>query len=112
MSLSTNVSPANAGSSQPRNALLHGVPAAVQGDRARAVLPPAAQAQLLKNVIGHAAVLSDTPGKWAGTIALLKQNGVDPAGYEDFNKGRPLAIAASGVAPLPSETAESADDDS
>ena len=60
-------------------------------------LPPAVQAQLLRSAIGHAAVLSDTPEKWAATIALLKQHGVDPAGYDDFDEGRPLAIAASGV---------------
>jgi hypothetical protein len=44
--------------------------------------------------------LSDTPEKWAATIALLKQHGVDPSGFDDFDEGRPLAIAASGVAPV------------
>ena len=82
---------------QPQNALLASVPAA----RAPAGLSPTAQGQLLRSAIRHAAVLSDTPEKWAATIDLLKQNGVDPAGYEDFDKGRPLAITASGVAPPP-----------
>jgi hypothetical protein len=63
-------------------------------------LSPSAQAQLLRSAIGHAAVLSDTPEKWAATIALLKKHGVDAAGYDDFDEGRSLAIAASGVAPL------------
>jgi hypothetical protein len=63
-------------------------------------LSPAVQAQLLRSAIGHAAVLSDTPEKWAATIALLKQHGVDAAGFDDFEEGRPLAIAASGVTPL------------
>ncbi len=82
--------------SQPQNALLASAPAA----RAPAGLHPAAQSQLLRSAIGHAAVLSDTPEKWAATIDLLQQHGIDPVGYEDFEKGRPLAIAASGVAPL------------
>jgi hypothetical protein len=77
---------------QPQNALLGYAPAA------RA--PAAAQSQLLRSAIGHAAVLSDTPEKWAATIDLLKQHGVDPVGFEDFEKGRHLAITASGVAPL------------
>jgi hypothetical protein len=81
---------------QPQNALL---PAAPQ-NRAPAALPPAVHNQLLRSAIGHAAVLSDTPEKWAATIGLLKQHGVDPVGYEDFEKGRPAAIAASGVASL------------
>ena len=38
--------------------------------------------------------------KWAATIDLLKQHGVDPDGYEDFEKGRSAAIAASGVTPF------------
>ena len=77
---------------QPQNALLpHPAPAA---------LPPAVHSQLLRSAIGHAAVLSDTPEKWAATIDLLKQHGVDPGSYEDFEKGRSAAIAASGVASL------------
>jgi len=81
---------------QPQNALLASAPAA----RAPAGLPPAAQSQLLRSAIGHAAVLSDTPEKWAATIDMLKQHRVDPAGFEDFEKGRPAAIAASGIAPV------------
>ncbi len=80
---------------QPQNALLGYAPAA----RAPAGFPPAAQSQLLRSAIGHAAVLSDTPEKWAATIDLLRQHGVDPVGFEDFQKGRLAAIAASGVAP-------------
>jgi len=81
---------------QPRNALLIGLaqptasPQAVQ--RAPTNLPT-----LLASTIGHAALLSDTPGKWASTIEMLKQNGVDPKGYEDFDKGRPAAMAAAGT---------------
>ena len=77
---------------QPQNALLP--------NRAPAALPPAVHNQLLRSTIGHAAVLSDTPEKWAATIDLLKQHGVDPGGYEDFEKGRSAAIAASGVTPF------------
>ncbi|MGO9171973.1 MAG: hypothetical protein ACLP7P_08425 [Rhodomicrobium sp.] len=52
---------------------------------------------LLAIVISHAALLSDTPDKWASTIAVLRQNGVDPRGYEDFEKGRPAAMEAAGA---------------
>ena len=79
---------------QPQNALLASAPEA----RAPAGLPPTAQSQLLRSAIGHAAVLSDTPEKWAAMIDMLKQHGVDPVGFEDFEKGRPAAIEASGVA--------------
>ena len=79
---------------QPKNALL---PAASAG-AAPAALPAAVHSQLLRSAIGQAALLSDTPEKWAATIGLLQQHGVDPAGYEDFEKGRLAAIAASGVA--------------
>ncbi len=79
--------------------------------RPPATLPPAVQDQLLRSAIGHAAVLSDTPEKWAAMIDLLKQHGVDPVGYEDFEKGRSAAIAASGVTPFsqaaPDETENS-----
>lgn len=86
-------------SARPNNALLGRVRSHSPAHRAPRQLPPAAQAHLLRSAIGHAAVLSDTPEKWAATIALLKQHGVDPSGYDDFDTGRPLAIAASGVAP-------------
>ncbi len=91
--------------SQPQNALLASAPAA----RAPAGLHPAAQSQLLRSAIGHAAMLSDTPEKWTATIDLLKQHGVDPVGYEDFETGRPLAIAASGVAPFSGVNPEDAE---
>jgi hypothetical protein len=42
-------------------------------------------------------MLADTPEKWASTIAMLKRNGVDPEGFEDFEKGRPAAMAAAGI---------------
>ena len=77
---------------QPQNALLP--------NPAPAALPPAVHNQLLRSAIGHAAVLSDTPEKWAATIDLLKQHGVDPGGYVDFENGRSAAIAASGVTPF------------
>ena len=79
----------------PRNALLAAAPQPAQpASRVHAHLPG-----LLASAIGHAAVLSDTPAKWESTIAMLKQNGVDPKGYEDFEKGRPAAIAAAGAQP-------------
>jgi hypothetical protein len=53
---------------------------------------------LLASVIGHAALLSDTPAKWDSTVAMLKQNGVDPHGFEEFDGGRKAAIAAAGLA--------------
>jgi hypothetical protein len=43
-------------------------------------------------------MLSDTPEKWEATLEMLKRNGVDPSGYEDFDKGRALAMAAVGGA--------------
>ncbi len=79
----------------PRNALMApGTPPAKSTQSAARTAPRAA---LLANTIGHAAVLSDTPEKWASTIAMLRQNGVDPEGYEDFENGRPAAISAAGV---------------
>ncbi|MBI4723921.1 MAG: hypothetical protein HY765_02650 [Rhodomicrobium sp.] len=78
---------------RPRNALISPV---VPPDPASAPAPgfPAA---LLASMIGHAALLSDTPEKWASTIAMLRQNGVDPQGYDDFKKGRMTAIEHSGI---------------
>ncbi len=90
---------------QPQNALLGSAP----GARAPAGLAPAAQGQLLRSAIGHAAVLSDTPDKWAATIDMLKQHGVDPVGFEDFEKGRTAAILASGVAPVSEPNPEEAE---
>ncbi len=81
---------------QPRNALIATVPQPAPfyqpGTRAPSNVPV-----LLASTIGHAALLSDTPAKWATTIAMLRQNGVDPHGYEDFDKGRPAAMAAAGT---------------
>jgi len=86
----------------PRNALIGPaaeIALAPQGaSNGRPSLPA-----LLATAIGHAAVLSDTPEKWAGTIAMLKQNGVNPAGYEDFEKGRTAAIQHSGITPPQSD---------
>jgi hypothetical protein len=59
---------------------------------------------LLASTIGHAALLSDTPEKWASTVAMLRQNGVDPEHYVDFEKGRPAAMAAAGISGLERET--------
>ena len=80
----------------PRNALVAPVPQ-------HPVLRPAPAAPsnlplLLANAIGHAAMLADTPAKWASTIAMLRRHGVDPQGYEDFDKGRTAAMAAAGIA--------------
>jgi hypothetical protein len=91
--------------SQSQNALLAAAPVA----RASGTLPPAVHDQLLRSAIGHAAVLSDTPEKWAATIDLLKQHGVDPVGFEDFGKGRSAAIAASGVTPFSQPDPEEAE---
>lgn len=77
----------------PRNALIAAVPQSLQPTPRT---PPNVSG-LLASTIGHAALLSDTPAKWASTIAMLKQNGVDPQGFEDFEKGRPAAMAAGGV---------------
>ncbi len=81
---------------QPRNALITTVPQTAPlyqpAPRAPSNLPA-----LLASTIGHAAMLSDTPAKWASTIAMLRQNGVDPHGYEDFDKGRSAAMAAAGT---------------
>ncbi|MGC2629696.1 MAG: hypothetical protein WA265_07030 [Rhodomicrobium sp.] len=79
---------------QPRNALIATVP---QGAPLNQPAPPSNLPALLASTIGHAALLSDTPAKWASTVAMLKQNGVDPHGYEDFDKGRPAAMAAAGT---------------
>jgi hypothetical protein len=81
--------------SRSQNALL-----SAPTNRPRAALPPTVHDQLLRSAIGHAAALSDTPEKWAATIDLLRQHGVDPVGFEDFEKGRLAAIAASGVTPF------------
>lgn len=78
----------------PRNALLASAPQAAQQPS-----QPSVNLQgLLANAIGHAALLSDTPERWESTIAMLKQNGVDPHGFEDFEKGRTAAMAAAGMA--------------
>ncbi len=80
----------------PRNALIAPAPLTAPLSQP-ASRKPANFSGLLAGTIGHAAVLSDTPAKWASTIAMLKQNGVDPQGFEDFEKGRPAAIAAAGT---------------
>ncbi|MGO8955328.1 MAG: hypothetical protein ACLPWS_06740 [Rhodomicrobium sp.] len=88
---------------QPRNALIVTVPQPAPAYRQ----PPNAPSNLpvlLANTIGHAALLSDTPAKWASTIGMLRQNGVDPDGYEDFEKGRQAAMAAAGTKAPQEET--------
>jgi hypothetical protein len=89
------------GDGMPRNALLGSVQQAVPARRPA----PVDLAPLLASAIGHAAMLSDTPEKWASTIAMLRQNGVDPEGYVDFDKGRPAAIYAAGIK-APDESAD------
>jgi hypothetical protein len=77
---------------EPRNALIEAAaPPALAPSRAALNVPA-----LLASTIGHAALLSDTPEKWASTIAMLRQNGVDPEHFADFEKGRPAAMAAAG----------------
>ena len=69
----------------PRNALLAGAPQAAQQPS-----QPSVNLQgLLANAIGHAALLSDTPERWELTIAMLKQNGVDPAWIRGFRERTP-----------------------
>jgi hypothetical protein len=107
MSFAANASESAAReSAHPRNALLGPSRNHSQSQGSSVRLSPAAQAQLLRSAIGHAAVLSDTPEKWAATIALLKHHGVDPMGYDDFDKGRARAIEASGVAPFGDDNCE------
>ena len=50
---------------------------------------------LLAALIGRAAQLSDTETRWHDTLAILKRHGIDPAGYEDYETGRPAAILAA-----------------
>ena len=87
----------------PRNALIGAAalqaPASEPAGRTAPNMPV-----LLANTISHAALLSDTPEKWASTIAMLRRNGVDPEHYADFEKGRPAAIAAAGVTSQEKET--------
>jgi hypothetical protein len=88
---------------QSRNALI--APAAPQAPASQSPCRAPLNTQaLLASTIGHAALLSDTPEKWASTIAVLRQNGVDPEHYVDFEKGRPAAMAAAGVPGLERET--------
>ena len=54
-------------------------------------------AELLSAMIARAAVLSDTPGKWAETLLVFKRLGVDPAGYEDFDNGRKAVIESASL---------------
>lgn len=93
----------NAGAPSPLQNALLGSARTQPRTEPRLSLSHVAQAKLLRSTIGRAAVLSDTPEKWASTVALLKEHGVNPEGYEDFDKGRPLAISASGAAPEPEE---------
>jgi hypothetical protein len=80
---------------QPQNALF--APAVPQAPASQSPgRTPLNTQALLASTIGHAALLSDTPEKWASTIAMLRQNGVDPEHYVDFEKGRPAAMAAAG----------------
>ncbi len=80
----------------PRNAL---IPATPQSAPLPQRSPGPNLPVLLASTIGHAALLSDTPEKWASTISMLRQNGVDPEGYSDFEKGRPAAMEAGGFSP-------------
>jgi hypothetical protein len=85
-----------------RNALIGAAPRPGQNPGAAA---PASLSALLAGTIGHAAMLADTPEKWASTIAMLKRNGVDPEGFEDFEKGRPAAMVAAGIS-MPGKAGE------
>jgi hypothetical protein len=67
---------------------------------APAIAAEAAKAQL-RSAISHAALLSDTLDKWAATISMLRQSGIDPSGYEDFDKGRALLMTLASPAAQP-----------
>ena len=86
------------GNIPPRNALV------ARGSQTSPASRRLDLAPLLATAIGHAAMLSDTPEKWASTVAMLRSHGVDPEGYADFEKGRPAAIAAAGIASPDRET--------
>jgi hypothetical protein len=94
---------AGAASGQPVNALAPATPQSapvqqqgVQGsDMARTVL---------RNLISHSALLSDTPEKWDATLAMMRNSGIDPSGFEDFEKGRARAVAAAGFPGQASDT--------
>jgi hypothetical protein len=70
---------------------------------------------LVADLIGHAAVLSDRPEKWTATLFLLKQHGIDPQGFEDFEAGRRAAITAAfacyGVPPSVVKEADAKEED-
>jgi hypothetical protein len=85
----------------PRNALLIGI---AQPSPQPAPSAPEYLSSALASAIGHAALLSDTPEKWASTVDMLKQSGIDPRGYEDFEKGRLAAMAAAGTQPPQADT--------
>jgi hypothetical protein len=62
------------------------------------LIPPGSfnPATAFVEILGQCAVLSDTPEKWASTVALLDRNGIDPTGFVDFERGRHNAIEAAG----------------
>jgi hypothetical protein len=87
----------------PRNALLQG---ALPSRHAPSPRAPNLAAAIIANAIAHAAMLSDTPEKWAATLDMLRRNGIDPSGYDDFKKGRALAMASAGGTAPEMEEAE------
>ena len=48
--------------------------------------------------IGNLALLADTPEKWAQTLQVAQQHGLNTQGYEDFDTGRRIALAMSSKA--------------
>lgn len=88
---------APAQSGPQRNSLIPDVAVLAQPAPNSPAAHPNVPAAWLANAIDHAAVLSDTPDKWAQTVGLLKRIGIDPDGFEDFHKGRTAAMAATGM---------------
>jgi hypothetical protein len=91
-------------SSQQRNSLIPGTASPSSPAQPLQEAHPSVPAAWLANTIGHAAVLSDTPDKWEQTVAMLRKTGINPEGYEDFQKGRAAAMAATGFLPPQNET--------
>ena len=85
---------AGAGSAQSVNALAPATPQSAPVQQ-QSVQGPDMARMVLRNLISHSALLSDTPEKWDATLAVMRNSGIDPSGFEDFEKGRARAMAGS-----------------
>ena len=80
------MTPSSAAPSIPaRNALIAGVP---QSPRPAPRMPQNVSG-LLASTIGHAALLSDTPSKWASTIDMLSRTASIPKDTKISKRGVP-----------------------